>query len=388
MRTLVQLSDVAYVFNGKTPSRIEQKETGHPVLKIKDISSHGRFTGNFDSYVDTELAAKFSEKHVALDDTLILNAAHNADYVGSKSYLAEPAVAGSLPTGEWLVVRAKKGCADAHYLHHWITSSLVKKRLRDLVKGIHLYPKDVATLDLQLPPLLEQQRIAAIFDKADNVRRKRQEAIRLADEFLRAVFIDMFGNPVSNTKQLQYQSISELCHVATGATPSREQADYFGGVYPWIKTGEVDSAWITSAEEYITDKAIKETNCKPFPKQTILVAMYGQGKTRGKVGMLGIAAATNQACAAILPSEAIDPFFLYAQLTLMYDHLRSMGRGGNQENLNLGMIKSLQILVPPRPLIEKFLTIQRRTQSVIDKARIAEDEAKRLANSLNATFLA
>lgn len=104
--------------------------------------------------------------------------------------------------------------------------------------------------------------------------------------------------------------------------------------------------------------------------------------------MLGMPAATNQACAAILPSTSIDPFFLHAQLSLMYDHLRAMGRGGNQENLNLGMIKSLPVLVPPPVLVKSFLAIRQRTELLIEKARLAESESARLARSLGSTFLA
>ena len=144
---------------------------------------------------------------------------------------------------------------------------------------------------------------------------------------------------------------------------------------------------ILSAEECITESAIRETNCKLFPIGTLLVAMYGQGKTRGKVGMLGIPAATNQACAAILPSSNISPDFLYAQLGLMYEHLRAMGRGGNQENLNLGMIKALEVVVPPTADVERFLSIRQRTDAMLTKTRPAQEDGERLASSLTSALL-
>src|ERR1051325_7445684 len=101
---MAQLSDFAEVFNGKTPARNAQRDTGFPVLKIKDVDEWGFFKGKFHSFVEPSLADEFRQKYVRSGDILILNAAHNADYVGSKVYRVEKAVAGSLPTGEWLII--------------------------------------------------------------------------------------------------------------------------------------------------------------------------------------------------------------------------------------------------------------------------------------------
>lgn len=84
--------------------------------------------------------------------------------------------------------------------------------------------------------------------------------------------------------------------------------------------------------------------------------MYGQGQTRGRVGLLKVPAATNQACAAILPGERINQNFLYALLMMQYERLRAMGRGGNQANLNLGMIKSFRV---PCPLWGRSCTLRK-----------------------------
>ena len=95
----LNLIEVADVFNGMTPSKVEQRNQGYPVLKIKDVSDDRKFRGVFESFVDIDLANKFKSKLIKLNDTLILNAAHNADYVGSKQYRAESKVVNALPTG-------------------------------------------------------------------------------------------------------------------------------------------------------------------------------------------------------------------------------------------------------------------------------------------------
>lgn len=87
---------------------------------------------------------------------------------------------------------------------------------------------------------------------------------------------------LDNPKGLPIRQIKEIADVQTGATPLRSNSNYYGGSIPWVKTGEVASGLKSNAEETITELALKETNCKLFPAGTILIAMYGQGDTRGR----------------------------------------------------------------------------------------------------------
>jgi type I restriction enzyme S subunit len=239
----VPLGEVAQIFNGKTPSKAEQRDYGHPVLKIKDVSENGLFKGIHESYVDKEFAEKNGVKKIRLDDTLILNAAHNADYVGSKKYRAEESVVGALATGEWLIARADHNSLHSGYLHHWLSSPDAKFKIRLLVKGIHLYPKDVARLGIPLPPLKEQKRIAAILDKADAIRRKRQQAIDLADQFLRSVFLDMFGDPITNPKGWGLKKFGDVTKSRLGKMlDARQQTGKFPKYYlrnPNVQWGQI-----------------------------------------------------------------------------------------------------------------------------------------------------
>jgi type I restriction enzyme S subunit len=100
------------------------------------------------------------------------------------------------------------------------------------------------------------------------------------------------------------------------------------------------------------------------PIGTILIAMYGQGLTRGRTGKLGIPATTNQACAAILPSPKINTDYLWTFLKLSYNEIRDLGRGGNQPNLNLSMVRDLVIPVPPLSLQEEFAGVAARVESL------------------------
>ena len=165
----------------------------------------------------------------------------------------------------------------------------------------------------------------------------------------------MFGDPGRNPKGWETSKIEKLCKVETGGTPSRKNADFYQGHICWVKTTEVIGDLILDTEEKLTEEGLKASNCKIFPKNTLIIAMYGQGATRGRSAKLAVEASTNQACASILPSSEINFDYLWTYLKLSYDQLRNLGRGGNQPNLNLSMIRNFQIMTPPLSIQEKFV---------------------------------
>lgn len=119
-------------------------------------------------------------------------------------------------------------------------------------------------------------------------------------------------------------TIGKIASVSTGGTPSRKIADYWGGEIPWVTTSLVDFNTITETEECITQLGVANSSAKVFPKGTLLMAMFGQGVTRGKVAMLGIDAAFNQACVAIVPRSDVPSRFLYHNLAARYDEIRTL----------------------------------------------------------------
>ncbi|NLW46799.1 MAG: restriction endonuclease subunit S, partial [Firmicutes bacterium] len=301
-----------------------------------------------------------------------------------KSFVLRNCPAKSVFASYLIRVRPDKTMVDPIYLSYYFRTQDYWDQITGAANGSTqpgVNASNLKQLKIPLLPLSEQKRITAILDKADAVRRKRQETIRLLDEFLRSVFLEMFGDPVRNEKGWEKSKIGELTKVETGSTPSRDIKEYYdNGNIPWVKTSEVQNNYIVKCEEYITEQALKETNCKVLPEDTILIAMYGQGQTRGRVGYMEIKGATNQACAAILPSELINSLFLYYQLRFRYMEIRNMGRGGNQPNLNLSMIKDFMILYPPITLQEKFTQI---AEKVTKQQALFNKSLVKIENSFN-----
>lgn len=262
------------------------------------------------------------------------------------------------------------------YLFYYFLSKEYRDGLEQIGKGANINNLRFAQLaNFMIPnPITEvQQRIVAELDCLNEMIALKQEQLKEFDKLAQSIFYDMFGEGY-NTKFL-----GEFCEVGTGATPDRKKvAIYYGGNVNWVKTTEVHNCDIYETEERITDIALEQTNCKVYYPGAILMAMYGQGKTRGQVARLMTKAATNQACAAIIPDTRIcDKDYLYIYLLLSYEKIRNMARGGNQANLNLSLVKMIPVPLPPLALQQQFAEkIQAiEAQKELVKKSIAETQS-------------
>lgn len=131
-----------------------------------------------------------------------------------------------------------------------------------------------------------------------------------------------------------------------------------------MTTSLIDSSTILKADEYITKAGLEESSAKIFPKGTLLMAMYGQGRTRGRVSVLGIDAATNQACAAIiLKRRGISTDFVFQNLASRYEEIRKISNSGGQENLSAGLIEGISFSFPDNESEQEYIA---NTLSSID----------------------
>jgi type I restriction enzyme, S subunit len=354
----VALAKIADVFNGKTPSELEQRKSGHPVLKIRDVDEQGRFRGIFSGFVEHEFAEKYSNRKLAFGDTLILNAAHSATHVASKTFYVGEDVHGALATGEWLIIRSDSSSILPHFLNHWINWDRTRHALFGLVNGIHLYPKDVARLEIPLPSMEEQNRIAAILEKADAIRRKRQVANRLTDEFLCSVFLDMFGDPVTNPKGWENSTLGDMARVERGKFSPRPRNDpsFYNGEYPFIQTGDIADSDGQVKIWHQTLNARGITVSRSFPKGTIVMAIVGA--TIGRTAILGFESYCPDSVVGIQPYVGkATSFYLEQVLRMRREELLRRAPHTARANINLEILRPFPILKPPLPLQQRFSKI-------------------------------
>jgi type I restriction enzyme S subunit len=220
---------------------------------------------------------------------------------------------------------------------------------------------DYTSIDFPLPPFSEQKRIVDKIEELFSELDKGIETLKTAQQQLKVyrqavlkyAFEGKLTNPDVKEGELPEgwveKKIDEVASVGTGATPLKGNKEYYsGGKIPWVTSGALNDEFVRKASDLVTEKAIKETNLSVYPIQTLLVAMYGEGKTRGKCSELLIEACTNQAVAAIYFERhdiRIKPYLKYFLLK-NYNDVRKLAAGGVQPNLNLGIIKNTKFPMP------------------------------------------
>ena len=194
---------------------------------------------------------------------------------------------------------------------------------------------------------------------------KRPKANKSTDKSHYQQFTPPFDIPDS----WEWVRLEEIAKIGTGATPSKSNREYYGGNINWVSSSVTSSPYVDVPTDFITELALKETNCEIYPIGTLLMAMYGEGKTRGQVTELRIEAASNQACAAIIPYVPSTKNFVKLYLLANYYQLRRLAEGGNQPNLNLGKISSLYIPIPP---VQEQQRILEQYKYIIESIELVE----------------
>lgn len=184
--------------------------------------------------------------------------------------------------------------------------------------------------------------------------------------------------------------IGDVASVGTGGTPLKSRSDYYeNGEIAWVTSGALNNAFVSEASGYVTDLAIKETNLRIYPEHTLVMAMYGEGKTRGKCSELLIPATTNQAIAAMVQSGIEERIRPYLKWFLMknYNDIRRKSSGGVQPNLNLGIVENTVFPICSLGEMNQIVIELECKLSVIDEVDISIDKQLKKSESLRQSIL-
>lgn len=255
---------------------------------------------------------------------------------------------------------------------------------RDRSAQPHLNSQQLAQTELLLPALGEQRSIAGVLRAIQQAKETTGKVIVATRELKRSLMRHLFTyGPVpvdlAETVGLQETEIGqvpkhwrvvrvdEIAHTTSGGTPSRSKPHYYGGPIPWVKSGELGDGLVSRTAESITEQALRESSAKLFPAGTLLIAMYGA--TAGKVGVLAMAATTNQAVCAIFPSDGALSDYLFYAMMFGRGRLLVERHGGAQPNISQRLLRSFHVPLPPKSEQENIV----RTLQTVDRKLRAEE---------------
>jgi len=269
-------------------------------------------------------------------------------------------------SGEWIIFRDDR--FDSRFLLHFLTSDVFHSQFMNTVAGVggslvRARPAGVELIEIPLPPLTEQKRIAAILDKADAIRRKRQQAIQLADEFLRAVFLDMFGDPVTNPKGWEVQSIDGLCTEIVDCVNRTAPIVGYPTPYKMIRTTNVRNyALDTSNVRYVDEETYKKWTRRLKPKVGDIIFTREAPAGEAAVVNTDDKIFLGQRTMHFRPDqEKMSPEYLMFELMGggVKKQINRMHAGSTVTHLSVPECKKFQIRVPPLELQKKFDAIRK-----------------------------
>ena len=286
-------------------------------------------------------------------------------------------------------VRPRPGI-ETGWIEYFMRWAAETGRFGDHVQGstiAHLPQRDLRALMVPVPPPKEQRLIVAAieehFSRLDAVEASIAAAETKCAALSSIAMSQLFSHEWPKSR------LDAVAQVGSGATPKRSERKYWShGTIPWVASGAVNQLSIWSADEFISERALAETSVKLWPAGTVLMAMYGEGKTRGKAAMLEFESTCNQACAAINCDQSrLDGRFLRTFLNAQYEVNRRLSSGGVQPNLNLGLIKSMEVPVPNLEVQESIAAQAEEIDSACSQLLEACARARRNISGLRRTIL-
>ena len=265
--------------------------------------------------------------------------------------------------------------------------SFMKER-HGLIGGVSV--GTLKNIPFPLPPTVAEQRrivnrIETMFAKLDQAQEKAQAVLDSFETRKAAILHKAFtGQLKIDNEELtiddwEETTIGDCCKLGSGGTPSKSHPEYYeNGDIPWLKTGEIDWNDIYDVEEKITNEGVENSSAKIFPAESVVVAMYGMGVTRGKAAIIKIPTTTNQAVCVLQPNEKLNNRFLFYYFMCNYWQVREQSVGGNQLNLSGKIIAGFPIKLPPLnyqlsivnfldTVLEKENRAKEATQTVLDQ---------------------
>jgi type I restriction enzyme S subunit len=356
---------------------VEDCTGGNPKVKTSDYLLSGKIpvvdqSANFISgYVDDEsLACKVSLPCIVF-----------GDHTRGIKFIDFPFALGA--DG----VKILKPCEriDPKFLYHYLRSVQLPED-----QGYSRHFKFLKRVAIPLFSLSEQRRIATILDKTDTIRRKRRQVIDLMNDFLRSVFLEMFGDPIANPKQLDVCKLGDIVQLVSGGTPSKSNPAFWEGNIPWVSPKDMKRFWLSDSEDHVSSTVPEETNLKMITDKTVLIVVRGMILAHTvPICMTRVPVTINQDIKALLPTTKINPVYLAWALLVQHDSIlgRVSTASHGTKRLETDVLLATPVTVPPLKSQQQFEVIVEKYRELHEKVADQSRLDGVLFNSLSHSLL-
>ena len=342
------------------PSSGFNRNNGVPLIRIRDILS-GKTETYYEGSYDLKYLIKKGDLLVGMDGDF------NREYWKGTDALLNQRVCKITPNPETL---------DKNFLYHFLQKELDKiHATTDVVTVKHLSVKKIQDIEIRLPSLKEQKRIAAILDKADAIRQKREQAIKLADDFLRAKFLEMFGTPANNIHRFPKGTIRDLVDSVNYGTSAKASID--SGEYPILRMGNItyQGRWDFTDLKYL-DLSVKEKD-KYLVKEGDL--LFNRTNSKELVGKTAVYEEDRPMAFAgylirVRPNSIGNNYYISGYLNSIHGKITLMNMCKSivgMANINAQELQNIEILIPPKHLQDEYEIIYKKIKkglSIYDKS--------------------
>lgn len=387
MRSVVAISDVAEVTSGQgapqDPSAFG--EEGRPFVRAGSLQALVAGGGENQCERISDLKAAEFRLRLFPADTVVFAKSGMSATLGRVYRLKAPAYLVS-----HLAAIVCGPALDPGYLQWWLERNPPSRLIPN-----EAYPSirtsAIGAQMISLPELSEQRRIARILDKDHAIRIKRRKSIRLADELIRSVFLDMFGDPIKNRKEWTTRTLGELVTIRSGGTPSKAKPTFWSGDYPWVSPKDMKRLYLGTSEDTISDSVFEETALRPVPTDTVLIVVRGMILAHTiPVAVTTRPVAINQDIKAMICGDRILPEFLLWLLLCSHGYLRSLVDDAAHGTKRLETVRLLatRLPVPEIKLQQRFVDVLRRINGIRAKLLEALAESNALGGALQHSLIA
>ncbi|MDO8563801.1 MAG: restriction endonuclease subunit S [Nanoarchaeota archaeon] len=268
---------------------------------------------------------------------------------------------------------------------YWLLTQYDMRQIMNQTTGLNMIKfSDIAEVKIPVPPIGVQKKIVEWLNKIEDTLTMRKKADESTDALILSYYKNLFGNPFSNNKNFSICSLGEVSSLSMGGTPSTKNPEFYeNGTINWMKSGDINNEFIYEITSKITQKGLEKSNAKMYKKGDVVIALNGQGKTRGTTAILRVDTTSNQSVIGISPiNKFLTSEYLHYHLKQRYNEIRNLTGDNQRSGLNLKILRDMKIILPPIDLQNKFSDIVKK----IEVARYSQGLSQPLLNKI--AFLA